>query len=61
MAAKSEQEIRRLADKFDGKSGGQLVEDPEFQQLTVEDLQALSAEYRRRAGDARAQAAEWSD
>ncbi len=34
--ARDNEEIRRLADKFSGRSTKEVMEDPEFQQLTAE-------------------------
>lgn len=48
---KSEEEIRRLAAKFFGMPNEELVKDPEFQQLTQEDVNALATEHYRRAAD----------
>jgi hypothetical protein len=43
--ARDNEEIRRLADKFSGRSTKEVMEDPEFQQLTAEDVEALAAEH----------------
>ncbi len=43
--ARDNEEIRRLADKFSGRSTKEVMEDPEFQQLTAEDVEALATEH----------------
>ena len=60
MAGKSKKEIRRLADKFLGRPTEELMGDPEFQQLTVEDVDALGAEQRPRASRGKMTAEEFS-
>jgi hypothetical protein len=49
---RSEQAIRRLADKFFGRPTAELRQDPEFQQLSKEEVSALGAEYVRRSAEA---------
>jgi len=50
--SRSEAAIRRLADEFFGRPSAELIQDPEFAQLTKEDVSALGAEYVRRSREA---------
>ncbi len=44
----ADERIRGLADRFAAKSPDELVNDPEFDKLTSEDLRALADEFDRR-------------